>query len=359
MSSGQGNEKTVTSNNTAYTYNYSGKKKVYHDGRGRTAHRAMVRFVKLLDVIMVSIPFILAWILYFSHKVYIVDFYRKGNWLVIALFVIIYYLLSPLYQGYTLNVSRISELVYAQTLGALITDGIMFIVMWLVIRHVPNLLVLLAVFVAQFALVILWSKVAHDWYFRNHPPIPTAVVYDELEGVEKLISYYGLDCHFKIVKRISIHELHGKDWYSLPRSERHKREVEYVHQVLDDVDAVFLCALHSHDRNQFVKYCVHKDITSWCIPRIGDVIMSGAEKSHLFHLPMLRVGRYNPTPEYLLQKRAFDIVVSGLALIVFSPLMIILALIIRMDGGTAFYRQKRLTKDGKVFEILNIFEKAA
>ena len=80
--------------------------------------------------------------------------------------------------------------------------------------------------------------------------------------------------------------------------------------------------------------------------------MAGADKAHLFHLPMLRVARYNPTPEYLVAKRAFDILVAGTALVVFSPLMIVLALLIRMDGGTAFYRQKRLTKDGKVFEIL-------
>lgn len=33
-------------------------------------------------------------------------------------------------------------------------------------------------------------------------------------------------------------------------------------------------------------------------------------------------------------------------------LMIVLALIIRSDGGTAFYRQKRLTKDGRVFDVL-------
>ncbi len=112
------------------------------------------------------------------------------------------------------------------------------------------------------------------------------------------------------------------------------------------------CCLHSHERNQIVKYCVHKDITSWCIPRIGDVIMSGAEKVHLFHLPMLRVGRYNPTPEYLIMKRTVDIVVAGTALFLFAPIMIVLAIVIRMDGGTAFYRQKRLTKDGKIFEIL-------
>ena len=177
MSSEQGNKKTSMDNSIEYTYNYSGEKKVYHDGRGRTAHRAIVRFVKFLDVIMVSIPFILAWSFYFSHKVYVVDFYRKGNWLVMTLFVVIYYLLSHLYQGYTLNVSRISELVYAQTLGALITDGIMFIVMWLVIRYVPNLLVLLVVFAREFLCSVRWSHCAPDWYLRNHPPIPTAHVF--------------------------------------------------------------------------------------------------------------------------------------------------------------------------------------
>ena len=67
---------------------------------------------------------------------------------------------------------------------------------------------------------------------------------------------------------------------------------------------------------------------------------------------MLRVARYNPTPEYLILKRLFDIVVAGTALLLLWPLMLVLAVLIRRDGGTAFYRQKRLTKDGKVFEIL-------
>ena len=70
------------------------------------------------------------------------------------------------------------------------------------------------------------------------------------------------------------------------------------------------------------------------------------------HLPMLLVRRYSPVPEYLFFKRLFDIVLSTAALIILSPLMIVLALIIRSDGGTAFYRQTRLTKDGREFEVL-------
>lgn len=337
---------------TGNEYNYSGSNRVYNDGRGKTVHRTKVRMVKALDVVLVSIPFILAWFLYYSHQLYAKNFYRKGNWFVVALFMIIYFLLSHLYSGYTIHISRISEIIYAQSLGALLSDGIMFIVMWMLIRHVPSIPILLLVFGGQFSLIVMWAHQSHKWYFKHNPPVPTVIIYDELEGVEKLVSYYGLDAHFKVVRKVSIHELHGEDWYSLSRKERYRRERKYIPEVLKGVGAAFLCSLHSHDRNQIVKYCVHKDIVSWCIPRIGDVIMAGAEKAHLFYLPMLRVGRYNPTPEYLFGKRLFDVIVSGIALIIFSPLMIVLAIIIRRDGGTAFYRQKRLTKDGRVFEIL-------
>ena len=136
----------------SYNYEYSGNRKRYEDGRGRTAHRTIVRLVKLADVVMVSIPFYAAWIIYYSHKVFIRDFYRRGNWMVMGLFTVLYFLLSHLYSGYSIHISRVSEIVYAQSLGALIADGIMFIIMWLLIRHVPGILVLLIVFAA----VVIW-----------------------------------------------------------------------------------------------------------------------------------------------------------------------------------------------------------
>lgn len=334
------------------TYNYSGANKTYEDGRGRTAHRTVVRLVKLLDVIMVAIPFTIAWTVLFSHQMYAYEFFRRGNWFVIGLHVVMYYLLSHLYGGYQIHIGTVADIIYAQTLGAVITDGMMYIILWLLIRYLPNIPVMLLVLAGQMLMISVWTKFAHQWYYKNNPPIPTAVIYDEFEGLEGLVSHYGMDKQFKIVKKLNIHDLQGDNWYSLPSEERTRREQEYIDKVLEGCEACFLCSLHSHDRNQFIKYCIHKDIISWCIPRIGDVLMLSAEKQHLFHLPMLRVEKYNPTPEYLIAKRIFDIVVSGLAFIVFSPIMVILAIIIRMDGGTAFYRQKRLTKDGKVFEIL-------
>ena len=51
---------------------------------------------------------------------------------------------------------------------------------------------------------------------------------------------------------------------------------------------------------------------------------------------------------YLFIKRSFDIISSGLVLIIFSWLYIILAIIVKCgDGGKVFYRQKRVGKGGK------------
>lgn len=86
---------------------------------------------------------------------------------------------------------------------------------------------------------------------------------------------------------------------------------------------------------------------------IGDTIMSSAHHMHMFHLPMLRVGRYNPQPEYLFIKRLLDIVISAAALIILSPIFLATAIAIKAtDHGPVFYKQTRLTKDGKEFGIL-------
>lgn len=51
-------------------------------------------------------------------------------------------------------------------------------------------------------------------------------------------------------------------------------------------------------------------------------------------------------------KRLFDIVASGLGLLVLSPLFLILAIWIKLDSkGPVFYRQVRVGKDNKDFRI--------
>lgn len=61
-------------------------------------------------------------------------------------------------------------------------------------------------------------------------------------------------------------------------------------------------------------------------------------------------GLEQPLPRMI--KRAFDIVVSGTALLVVSPMMLVVAVMTKRDGGPVFFGHKRLGKDGKYFYCL-------
>ena len=54
----------------------------------------------------------------------------------------------------------------------------------------------------------------------------------------------------------------------------------------------------------------------------------------------------------LVIKRAFDIIVSAICLIVFSPILLLTAIAIKLDTpGPVFYRQERVTQYGRKFKI--------
>ena len=298
-------------------------------------HNIAMRTVKLLDAVLLTIPFGACWYLAYAENL-AEPYYRKGNWLVIALFFVIYVTYGRIYDGFRVSISRVSEMFISQTLALLITDGILLVVTWLLTKHFPPVWPLVLTLAVQMVLSIVWCVGAHQWYFRRYDPQKTAVVYDTREGLDTLIAEYGLDKRFQVVATADV-----------------ATALNDQLQILDGIEAIFLFGTHSHERNIILKQCVARDIEVYLIPRIGDVIMSGAERIHMFHLPMLRVGRYDPNPEYLFIKRTFDLLVSGLALVVLSPIMLLVAAAVKLtDGGPAFYQQCRLTKDGKTFDVL-------
>lgn len=55
---------------------------------------------------------------------------------------------------------------------------------------------------------------------------------------------------------------------------------------------------------------------------------------------------------YRFVKRTFDILVSGLSLVLLSPIFLILIILIKLDSkGKAFYRHKRIGKNGEIIYL--------
>lgn len=300
----------------------------------RFKHDLILRIIKIMDAVLVTVPFALCWYLYYAKHI-ASPFYAKGDYLVVALFFVLFIIFGRVYDAFLMSMQRISEIVYAQFLAVAVSDFIMYIVIWLLSKHLPNIMPGVAALIGQVILAAVWAYNAHHAYFKIFPPQATAVIYDTRQGMEKLIGKYGLDSKYKVVLTATADECIANL------------------AMLDGVSTVFMSGIHSHDRNVILKYCVENNIGTFVIPRIGDTIMSGAYPMHMFHLPMLKVGRYHPQPEYLFIKRLLDIVISAVALVVLSPIFLVTAIAIKAtDHGPVFYKQIRLTKDGKEFGIL-------
>lgn len=297
-------------------------------------HNLALRVVKLLDAFLMTIPFAVCWFAAYAGNT-ASPYYNRGNWLVIFLFLAIYIIYGRVYEGFMVSLYRISEMVYSQGLAALISDAILYLVTWLLTKNLPNPVPLFLAFAVQVLIAAIWSYCVHQWYFLVFEPLPTAIIYDQRRGMEDLIGEYGLNKKFEIRTTANVEECLGGNL-----------------EMLQGIKVAFLCGVHSHERNIILKYCIAANIQVYMLPRVGDVLMSGAKPMHLFHLPILRVARYNPQPEYLFCKRLFDIVSSSLVLLILSPFMLIIALAIKLtDGGPVFYKQCRLTKDGKPFLV--------
>jgi len=297
-------------------------------------HDLKLKILKLLNVILITAAFALVWHFFIKNKV-VSPYFAKGNWLIYFIYFILYDLIGRNYDAFLVSYNRISEMVYSQSLAAFITGFILYIITWFLEKHLPNITVFLLVFAVQILLSTAWSLLVHRWYFRTFHPKRTFIIWDMRKGMTDLINEYGMTQKFQVVGNC-----HSSECVAHP-------------EILENIEAVFLTGVHSHDRNVIIKYCVEHDISAFVIPRIGDVMMSGAKKMHLFHLPILKLDRYHPTPEYLLFKRLFDIIFAIIGLTITSPIMLGVAVgIKKYDGGPVLYRQCRLTQNGRKFYVL-------
>lgn len=293
----------------------------------------MKRASKVLNVALFAVTFVLAWALLYAREE------RMGvpaqtKVLLLVVTVILYTVFGKVYEAFLLDVERIHHMVYSQMLAAVITDGISIVMLWMVMGHLANLLPMLIVLAVQLAFSTVWCCVAHQWYFRTFPPKRTLVITGNPAEAQKLSQSPGFEKKFRIVDVLSTEEM-----LSRPQ------------QALDGIETVFL--LKTENAWAVMQQCAVKGVRVYRVPLISEIIASRSTTATLFHTPMLRMDGYNPGLTFLFQKRLMDVAFSGLALLLLSPVMLIVAAAIRLeDGGPVFYRQERLTQHGKRFFVL-------
>ena len=296
--------------------------------------------MKILHIAVSIIIFYFFWLLFRFDSLNPpkrVDF--RYNYYIGAGYAVILYLFSRTYNAYLLGFTRIRGLAFSQFISQFFSIAIVYLAVTIAWANVKAPYWFVPMLVLQGVWDCIWSFLASYWYFKNNPPKNALLIYRNNTDKKRFGTIAG-----KPVGRIYqvVDEL---------QYDGHKfREIS---DKLEGYEAIFVAGIDSRCRNGISKYCVENNIPGFFLPHVGDVLMRGATHIQTFTSPVLFFSRKVPKPEYLFCKRLFDIVASGFGIIVFSPLMLITALAIRLyDRGPALYKQVRLTKDGQEFKIL-------
>lgn len=288
------------------------------------------KLVKIIHFLGTLAIFAACWIRYYRMPVSLdVMFMLFGG--------VIYFLLAHIYKAYDLGYSRVMDLIYSHVLTGVLTGGVVYAVYCMVTVHMYNPLPILLIIVCQGIWHVLWALGANHIYYRLNVPKRTVVVYRNQADLNRLSGIRNFEYKFRVEKYIENPE---DNFFTLLKE-------------LEGFEAVFVAGVHATLRNSIAKYCVDNNVAGYFAPHVGDIILSGAIQTHAFGVPVQEVRRKSVSPEYRSAKRVFDVVSSLAALIVLSPVMLVTALLIKLgDGGPVFYKQTRVTRNGKLFSIL-------
>lgn len=295
----------------------------------------------LLDVVLLLLNaavFALCWFAYYEKRLYL-SFEGNGNYMVIGLFLALNLVFAHLYGGFDLLTSRITELAYSHFIALAMTHFFMYMVAWMLVRNsVPSPLPLILCMAGCWVVSALWSYIAYRLTDKIVPPKKTLLMYDNPEAYKN-----GVLIAQKYSNRFDII---GEAIATRPTPDIY-REIEN-----SGAEAVLLCGIRSSQRNDILKYCLDHDVLAYVRPNIGDLLISNAQSFRMNNLPVLLCRRSSPSLFYLFFKRVMDVLLSGVALIVTSPLMLITAIAIKLyDSGPVLFTQKRMTLNRRVFVI--------
>ncbi len=276
------------------------------------------------------------WMNYYNPNLPL-SFYRLGNYLLGAIFAVIYLTFVRIYGGFQVGTASVSDLIFSQ----IISVGFLQVSCYVGFSLLSYKLLSPFPFILNFALFslfsVLWCYLANRVYFTLHKPKKTVVIYGNLD------SYYSIKGVKRLKPRFNVVETYDYE----------KMSLQEIFKILETMDAVFLCGVPSDYRNEIVKFCIAKGIVAYIKPKISDTIIRGGRTMQMMNICVYRCKRSDASLIYLFFKRFFDILLSLIAIIIASPIMAFTAIAIKLqDGGKPIYKQVRLTTNGKEFEIM-------
>ena len=241
------------------------------------------------------------------------------------------------YRAAEVGMSSVTELIMSQMLCNLISIGMIYVGVSLYVRHMFNILPLLIVGIVQIVIGVVWSILANRHYFKKRRKPRTAIIYNDEAQLAMMYETPYFHEKYDVCKLI----------------EKPADDIAALQAQLEGCEVLFTIDIPAELTNGLAKLCVSMGIVGYFMPRLGHIVLAGANFASRFSVPMLCVQRAGGHSEYRFFKRTFDMAASLIGIVIAAPIMLATAIAIKAeDHGPVFYRQIRLTKNGREFKIL-------
>ncbi|MBP3304438.1 MAG: exopolysaccharide biosynthesis polyprenyl glycosylphosphotransferase [Oscillospiraceae bacterium] len=290
----------------------------------------------LLEVLVLTVMYYLVWRKVYQENGPFPDYYHKGKYVLMAVYGI---LLVIVFQGsdcFLFGRLRMSDIIIGQTIALLIVNFVTYFQLCLIANQMVSPLPILLLLALQVVAAAVLS-IAYAWlYHKIYVPHNMLLIYGTKNAVTLKIKMDSRRDKYKIRRLISVDVGFDRICAEIP-----------------NYDAVILNDVPAQIRNDILKFCYQHSVRIYLAPKLTDIMVRGAKENVLFDTPLLQVRGNGLTLSQRILKRAMDIILCMAAMVAAAPVMLIIALAIKLeDGGPVFYRQKRLTLNGREFDIL-------
>ncbi|MCR5106626.1 MAG: exopolysaccharide biosynthesis polyprenyl glycosylphosphotransferase [Lachnospiraceae bacterium] len=251
-------------------------------------------------------------------------------------------LLSVIYGKYDVGRKKEKQTIFALSVTHILTDLVTYFELTIMKTNeannntftIENVGVLFLVFLIQVILIILFTRLGNRFYFWIFDKEKCLIISGtdtEAEKIENALSDFG--------KKYTVNGIVSYD------------DPDIENKMLL-ADTVVMYEVPVEIRTRIADFCYQNLKNFYFNPHIADILEQNSRQLIVDDISFFTWDFHLISFEERIIKKLMDIVISLVAVIVLSPILVVSAICIKKyDGGKIFFRQKRATANGRVFEI--------
>lgn len=310
---------------------------------------------KKLRKLETSIIFMLKAMLHFTLFWIFYGIYAKDNWyllrisrtaaVTIATYLVMSYMFSNIYGRFDVGKRKSKPIVHSLLLAMIFTDIISMLALSVMNTNENNNqtfkleqpVLLIPIVALQLLVIVIFSYGGNALYFKLYEPEKCVIITSSQRSLNEI---------FKGIKKYKLqYEVKKVADY------RDKKLKEYI----ADHDTVFVYDVPIKERTEIIEFCYQNMKNVYFNPDMHDVVETSSRHVLLDDVSMF--GNYSKglTLEQRVIKRATDIFMAAIAIIITSPILLVAAICIKLeDGGNIIFKQNRATRNGRIFSVYKL-----